>query len=209
MGGIVLELQQEAINKDINVDMLIRKAYVVARKLKLKDFENWLKLELYGYKDGDVVPKYRMVRGLIFAEKANGYRTCAQLPSKEENQLSLIPIKHSIIDLNNQSKSAGNIRYHFTSAKNKELNQKGNFEAIFYVEIDKDKLYGVVNVVVNKILEWSLVLEENGIIGDNISFGNDEVEKAKNISVTNIINFSNCDSIDNVTIEQGKYNKDI
>jgi hypothetical protein len=206
MGGIILELQKETLNKDVNVDTLIRKAYLVARKLKLNDFEKWLKLEMYGYNDGDVVPDYRKVKGLIYAKKANGYCVPAQLSSEEEERFSSIEIIHPIIDINKQSKEG--IRYYYKSEINAKLNKKGNFEAIFYTEIDKDKLYGIVNIVINKILEWSLELEENGIVGDDISFSYDEVEKAKNISITNIISFNNCNSVDNVTIQQGTYNKD-
>ena len=38
MDGIVLELQREAMDKNADVESLLRKAYVIARKLKLSDF---------------------------------------------------------------------------------------------------------------------------------------------------------------------------
>ena len=37
MSGIVLELQREALSKDANIESLLRKAYVIAKKLKLKE----------------------------------------------------------------------------------------------------------------------------------------------------------------------------
>lgn len=39
MGGIVIELQREALDEKISIESLIRKAYLVAKKLKLKEFE--------------------------------------------------------------------------------------------------------------------------------------------------------------------------
>ena len=36
MGGIVLELQKEALDENISIESLLRKAYLVAKKLKLK-----------------------------------------------------------------------------------------------------------------------------------------------------------------------------
>ena len=42
MDGIVLELQREAMDKNADVESLLRKAYVIARKLKLSDFEEWI-----------------------------------------------------------------------------------------------------------------------------------------------------------------------
>jgi hypothetical protein len=37
MGGIVIELQREALDEKISIESLIRKAYLVAKKLKLKE----------------------------------------------------------------------------------------------------------------------------------------------------------------------------
>lgn len=61
MGGIVLELQQEALSKDANIESLLRKAYVIAKKLKLKEFEDWIKQEQDGYETD--VPQYRYIGG--------------------------------------------------------------------------------------------------------------------------------------------------
>lgn len=35
MNGIVLELQKEAMDKNADIESLLRKSYVIARKLKL------------------------------------------------------------------------------------------------------------------------------------------------------------------------------
>lgn len=39
MEGIVYELEREALDENVSVESLLRKAYLVARKLKLSDFE--------------------------------------------------------------------------------------------------------------------------------------------------------------------------
>ena len=57
MGKIVLDLQLEALSKDSDVLNLLRKAYVVARKLKLDEFEEWVNSELNGYKVGNRIPE--------------------------------------------------------------------------------------------------------------------------------------------------------
>ncbi len=64
---IVIELKQDALKSDISVTDLLRKAYVVARKLKLSDFEKWIKLELDGYLDNENIPEYRNVYGSVEA----------------------------------------------------------------------------------------------------------------------------------------------
>ena len=65
MKGIVLQLQAEAIDDSVDIETLLRKAYLVARKLKLKEFENWISNEQNGYK-GEI-PEYRVISGLIRA----------------------------------------------------------------------------------------------------------------------------------------------
>lgn len=61
MEGIVLELEREALDENVSIEVLLRKAYLVARKLKLTDFEEWINNEQNGYV-GEV-PKYRMIEG--------------------------------------------------------------------------------------------------------------------------------------------------
>ena len=65
MDGIVIELQREALDESITIEALLRKAYLVAKKLKLKEFEEWINQEQNGYKNA--VPEYRNVGGEIKA----------------------------------------------------------------------------------------------------------------------------------------------
>ena len=46
MSGIVIELQRDALSSDSDIISLLRKAYLIARKLDLKDFESWTSYEL-------------------------------------------------------------------------------------------------------------------------------------------------------------------
>lgn len=48
MEGIVLELEREALDENVSIEVLLRKAYLVARKLKLTDFEEWINNEQNG-----------------------------------------------------------------------------------------------------------------------------------------------------------------
>ena len=59
MDGVVLELQKDSLNPNIDVVTLSRKAFVIAKKLKLSDFENWISKELNGYSLDDECPEYR------------------------------------------------------------------------------------------------------------------------------------------------------
>ena len=58
MNSIVLELQKEAQGSNVSVSSLLRKALVVASKLKVKEFEEWINNELNGYGDTDKIPEH-------------------------------------------------------------------------------------------------------------------------------------------------------
>lgn len=72
MEGIVYELEREALDENVSVESLLRKAYLVARKLKLSDFEEWINNEQNGY-HGEVLD-YRMDLCQYFGhKKLKGY----------------------------------------------------------------------------------------------------------------------------------------
>src|SRR5438034_4415577 len=61
MGSSVIELQKLASDSNSSLIDLLRKALVVATKLKLPDFKKWIESELKGYGNTKVmdIPKYR------------------------------------------------------------------------------------------------------------------------------------------------------
>lgn len=50
MSSVILELQNEMVSSKGSICDLLRKAYIIARKLRVTDFEKWLNNELNGYK---------------------------------------------------------------------------------------------------------------------------------------------------------------
>lgn len=74
MSSIVLELQQEVLKPDCDVLNALRKAHVIAVKLRLKEFDTWVQQELNGYEYNDqkAIPEYRQVKGMLKA--FNPYR---------------------------------------------------------------------------------------------------------------------------------------
>jgi len=67
MKSVVIELQQDALNRDVSITDLLRKSYVVARKLQIQDFEKWITNELEGYTEQSEIPEYRVVTGEVKA----------------------------------------------------------------------------------------------------------------------------------------------
>jgi len=67
MSSIVIELQQDAIDKKGSVTDLLRKSFIVAKKLRIADFEEWVTHELNGYEDSKDIPDYRQITGSVKA----------------------------------------------------------------------------------------------------------------------------------------------
>ena len=201
--GIVLQLQEEAIDESIDIETLLRKAFLVARKLKLKDFEEWISHEQNGYEKSP--PDYRLISGEIRAW--NPYRGWIPIvmPGKIADVLNTWPIYHPISSIsdtyNNKDKS---IVYIVPGELSELLNKNTtSFPTKFGFHTSKTELKKIISAVRNKILDWSLLLEENGIIGNGLCFSEAELKSAHDSLVINNYTNNFYSATDNAQIQQG------
>lgn len=187
--GIVIELEKELLDESISLEVLLRKSYLVAKKLKLKEFENWIEQEQSGFK-GEI-PEYRKIGGEIKAYNPQRGWIPVVVPAKVEKIIAKMPIGNPIsylIDVYNSSENS--VILSVNSSLTEWLNGNTDFIPTKFIFVSsKSEFYRIMSTVRNKILEWALLLEENGIIGEGITFTEDEKEKAVNTSVIN--NFVN------------------
>ncbi len=194
MKSLVHELQNDAMSKDTRLSDMLRKALVVATKLKVEEFKVWVESEMKGYGEGENIPSYRTVSGSLKAwnpyngwipvivedsrlaehtSKRNIGQPVSQLESlyygKDEKKVLQVPLPHDEL-----------IEYFSHS----EVFRLGMIPTLI---VDKAQLAGILDAVRNEILNWSLELERQGILGDGMSFTTEEVDKAK--SVINIGSF--------------------
>ncbi len=95
--SLLASLRNSILDENMSLIGLIRKAQVIARKLSLKQLEEWAICELDGYVNRDQVPDYRKVGSPLVASFSNGvYRV-----SNKHVPVSMIP-----------SKIRDDIRYH-------------------------------------------------------------------------------------------------
>ncbi len=57
----VYELQRMALDKNVDIEELLRKAYLKAVSINQKDIEEWVLNEQNGYKNVDNLPEYRFL----------------------------------------------------------------------------------------------------------------------------------------------------
>lgn len=192
MGKIVLDLQLEALSKDSDVLNLLRKAYVVARKLKLDEFEEWVNSELNGYKDGNKIPEYRKVKGEVKGwNPYHGWIPMIMKDTEIENMISEHLVSDSIPNLKNvyDSANGSNATLQFNAGMNNLLSKLSDFNTKYALMISANQIYNIMERVRTIVLDWSITLEENDILGEGLQFTKREKDIA--VSSSTINNYTN------------------
>ena len=186
MSSIVLELQQELLQKDCDVLQVLRKAHVIAIKLKLNEFDEWIQSELNGYKTNqELIPEYRQIRGQLKAwNPYHGWVTVIMQNSKLEKNICYHKMADPIGDIIElYSKSNGNLIMTFSAEVAAKLDSwtDAPFSTNYSLHVSNHLLKSIIDKVINCLMEWTLKLEENGIIGENMTFNETESATAKEI----------------------------
>lgn len=204
MCGIVIELQRNALDPTVDVVTLLRQAYLISKKLELSEFERWVSKELNGYEASDEIPDYRILRGELKA--LNPYR--GWIPMVVDNmQVQMELSKHrtkdsipSLVSLLKAGKGVQvNLPIHFFMSLGLSVDE-GLPE--YSLKLQENAVEGIIETVKNKLLDWSLLLEENGIVGEGLRFSDEEKKFA---GKPQIINYTNnfFASASNIQMQQG------
>lgn len=186
MTGLVHELQRDALDPKVSVSDLLRKALVVSRKLNIPDIIEWLSHELNGYPpEDDLIPDYRQVRGS--PKVWNPYHGWQPIIFEDNETADAVSIRKNfqaigeIDDLVSREDSR-QFQMEFPSEIYNVLIGMMDVPLQPTLMIPRTALIGVLDTVRNKVLEWALELEGNGVIGEGMSFT--EKEKLAAHSVT-------------------------
>lgn len=188
MDSIIRQLQAEALDSQVGVSDLLRKAKVVAVKLDLKDFLIWIENELNGYttKIQEELPSYRMVSGETKGwNPYHGWVPVLFEDVESQRLLSRRGVSQPIGELDDIMKSPGKdpLFMDFNpEAKNAIMKGVGVHTDIKFM-LGRNSVAGILDAVRNTILDWSLKLEKEGILGEGLSFSQIEREKAQDPGV--------------------------
>lgn len=190
MDSLVLELQQNALDTSISVLVLLRKALVVSKKLKIEEFQDWLQKELNGYPERSGLPQYRFMHGEL--KGFNHFRGWIPV---------LIPYEfHELISKRPVHQPVSQIEQLIENTKYKKLslvtmppdleNLLRSFDHIPYeikIHIDPSQAQGMLEAVRDVVLHWSLKLEEDGIVGKGMTFSQEEKQIAGKYNYSSFI----------------------
>jgi len=190
MASIVLELQQLASDNRSNVTELLRKALIVASRLKLSEFRAWIQAELSGY-ENQQVPEYRKVVGELIHKDQLGKQPIRFHAADIEQLCSTYYIDHSMSEIERLSNSVGELAITFGAGKRTqlaELFQRRDLSP--HLLLTQSSLHAIADSVRTMVLEWALKLEEEGITGDGMTFSDDDRKKAAESPAVNHVQYT-------------------
>jgi hypothetical protein len=194
--SIVRDLQKLALDSKSDITQLLRQTYFAARKLKIKDLENWAKSEMDGYQEN--VPTYRHIRGEVMALNPYhgwfpvGFQNAHDVAEK----LSIwhCPLSVGEIQVIIHDSTEGFAWCSFPSQTEQYLRETlispgTRFKPQFQtkLKIPSTQFHSILNTVRNYILDWSMKLEEDGILGEEMTFNEKEIQMAATHNYMNSI----------------------
>ena len=190
--GIVIDLQRDCINDGTSISPLLRKAKLVASKLEVKEAAEWIDQELGGYKGRMLdVPLHRTGRGQPkFFNPYHGWMDIVVGDDNLADMLCTARLPQPIAELEQLIGGNGDfVIMAYPPVLQEFINKQMSGTFNCGLHLSKSFLHGALDHVRNTILEWSLGLERQGIIGAGMTFTKIEKEAAQ--MVTNHIYNSN------------------
>lgn len=191
MSSIVLELQRDALDRSFPISDLLRKALVVARKLKITEFESWINSELNGYDKAENIPEYRLVHGTVEAwNPFRGWQPVVFPEHEVQERLSKRPCNQSVAEIESliSREEKGSVQMPYSAKTQQQLRKAIDFDTEITLIVPNASMVRIVDAVRTIVLNWSLKLEEDDILGEGMSFNPIEKGKAEKTSY-NITNF--------------------
>jgi hypothetical protein len=97
-----------------------------------------------------------------------------KLNLKEFDVFDSIPSLNNLLDTKEK---------HFISSlsgsANVSLSELFKYDTKYQIELPRNSIVNIIEQVKNKILGWALILEENGILGEGLSFSKEEKKVAQ------------------------------
>ncbi|WP_277981138.1 hypothetical protein [Sphingomonas phyllosphaerae] len=187
MTGLVEEIQAHAIDRNASVADLLRKVKLAAVKLKLSDAVGWVDQELNGCAYDAEIPEYRVIRGSIFSHSP--YHGQRELSGDPETivKLSTQELREPIASLEDlvAAKEPSTLMIKLDEAVIHRIGQaNGGRHFPIYIHFTSSVLVSIIDRLRNMAFDWAVALEQQGILGEGITFSVAEKEKAATAAMT-------------------------
>jgi hypothetical protein len=175
MASLVEELEQEAYDSKASPSNMLRKARWIAVKLQLKQPIEWVEAELNGYGDAEV-PDYRRLVGKARTRNPyHGWQPVMFGDVEIERMVCEHPIGNSIREIEHLLETPGEPSIALSGRQVEMLCQMASMPTLpISVFFSRGSFVSILDTVRNKVLDWSLSLQMDGIMGEGMSFRPEE-----------------------------------
>jgi hypothetical protein len=186
---LILQIQQAALDSNSSVTDALRKAKLACTKLGLSEFGNWVDLELNGYMEEPAkeLPKYRKLRGTPEAYNPyHGWEPIIFQDAKAATSFSLAPVGMSMAaiekSLEGTANGSGSFEFPYPTALAAKIRKAIKFDTATHIKLTVSQVADIPHTVRNILLEWTIDMENQGILGTDLTFN--EEERAKSEAAT-------------------------
>lgn len=181
VSSAITQLQQDALDRKVPVSDLLRRALVVARKLELREFQEWIERELNGYGDSPDTPGYREVHGQVRGWNPHrGWQPVGFTNPQERDFYSRRKCGQSIAELESLVESRRQDGYHMPFPREVDLSFGGiTLQTQVGLFTTRSAIVGIIDAVRTIVLNWALKLEEEGVVGRDLTFSAPEKNAAR------------------------------
>ncbi|MDD3818363.1 MAG: hypothetical protein RBT05_00595 [Bacteroidales bacterium] len=189
------DIKSDLTNENAALSNTLRKAMILASKLQLPEMTDWLKYELEGYLDKNMVPKYRISQAINLGTFHGPFNSQIKnvtlpkfnLPDSIKEWASNIIMAKGIGELESMLKTGSDsfqIRWPQEAillARDRIEMTNGMVLFDAYQPISSSFIAGIIDNIKNKLLRFILDLESSDIALDNRSDIQPEKEQIRNM----------------------------
>jgi len=183
VASIIEQIQQDALDRSVPVSDLLRRVKLAATKLGLGAVEDWVEKELNGYPELPV-PDYRVISGTPVAN--NQFRGWEPIGGQIE-KIRRRDVLQSVASLEGliNAPDHGVIHFPYNDALVKKLNDMNHSVGkLAALQVDRSTIVGILDRVRNLVLDWSLKMEQAGVLGTEFNFSTADKAKAQGATTT-------------------------
>jgi hypothetical protein len=195
---LILQIQEAALDSKASVTDALRKAKIACVKLGLADFGQWVDQELNGYMEMDVsnLPQYRKLHGRPEANnRYRGWQPIIFSSARQQTDVSFSPIGMAISAIEesipkDETNRMGGFSFPYPPEMAHELRAAMNWADDLRIKLEISQILGIVSAVRNILLDWTIEMEKQGILGENLTFSSDDRQKSASLTAQTVNNIN-------------------
>jgi hypothetical protein len=193
---LILQIQEAALDGKSSVTDALRKARIACAKLGLTEFGNWVDKELNGYMNvsASELPEYRKLYGRPEAyNRYQGWQPIQFSSGEQQMNWSLAPIGMAISAIEDslpRDMASGNGIFSFPYSPEFQVKMRANMNWAddLRIRLEVPQILTLINSVRNILLDWTIDLEKQGVLGESLTFSSDDREKSAAVTANTVNN---------------------